>query len=101
MNPTFSLLQLFTLQYAFDGCAINMITDDNRSQYRKGEINIIHEVSIETIFIKRGRKLKQNKQTRQIFVKMKRKVNNDLFWSKTLMRTSTVFLYWYTLCSFR
>lgn len=40
-----------------------MITDDNRSQYRKGEINIIHEVSIETIFIKRGRKLKQNKQT--------------------------------------
>lgn len=72
MNPTFSLLQLYTLQYAFDGCAINMITDDNRSQYRKGEINIIHEVSIETIFIKRGRKLKQNKQTRQIFVKMKR-----------------------------
>lgn len=56
-----------------------MITDDNRSQYRKGEINIIHEVSIETIFIKRGRKLKQNKQTRQIFVKMKRKVNDDLF----------------------
>ena len=50
-----------------------MITDDNRSQYRKGEINIIHEVSIETIFIKRGRKLKQNKQTRQIFVKMKGK----------------------------
>lgn len=50
-----------------------MITDDNRSQYRKGEINIIHEVSIETIFIKRGRKLKQNKQTRQIFVKTKGK----------------------------
>ena len=61
---------------------------------------------------------KTNKQ--QIFVKMKRgcwsfhvlpfvkisriisgKVNDGLFWSKTLMRTSTVFLYWYTSCSFR